>query len=331
MIAPAYLLSAFFLDLAIGDPLWLPHPVRIMGRSIVKVEGILRRYFKDEAERMSGVLLVVAIVLPSAAAAYLLSRLLLSSSPSFLTIAGAIVFVYLVSTTLALRGLIGSARVVIAAVNKNEISEAQRKLAMIVGRDTDKLGRDSLLRATIETVSENLSDGFVAPLFYLVVGGLPAAIAYKAVNTLDSMVGYKNDRYLKFGWAAAKLDDVVNYIPARLTGCLIVAGAFLCFLVTDPKHVLGAARNSFRIMLRDGRNHTSPNSGISEAAMAGALGIRLGGPSTYGGLVVEKPYIGDRGNEDYATAATRALTIVAVSSCLAVALALAVAGSWRLS
>ena len=136
---------------------------------------------------------------------------------------------------------------------------------MIVGRDTDDLGEEAILRATIETLAENLSDGFVAPLLYLVVGGLPLAVAYKAVNTLDSMVGYKNPRYIRFGWAAARLDDAANYIPARITGLILAPAAFCCLCAGGASGAFGAARRSFAIMRRDGRNHTSPNSGIPEA------------------------------------------------------------------
>ena len=194
---------------------------------------------------------------------------------------------------------------------------------MIVGRDTDDLGEEAVLRACIETVAENLSDGFVAPLFYLAIGGLPLAIGYKAVNTLDSMVGYKNQRYLKFGWAAARLDDIANYIPARITGFSIAAGALVYFLILPPSkarfsHATTAARKALAMMLRDGRNHTSPNSGVPEAAMAGALGVRLGGPATYEGSMVVKPYIGDTVSEDLASAADAAGPIAAAASVLAV-------------
>ncbi len=182
-----------------------------------------------------------------------------------------------------------------------------------------------MLRATIETVAENLSDGFVAPLFYLVLGGLPMAMMYKAINTLDSMVGYKNPRYIRFGWAAARLDDIANYIPARITGLSITAGALFYFLFrpSDARftRALAAARDAFAVMFRDGRKHTSPNSGVSEAAMAGALGVRLGGPATYGGSIVVKPYIGDGGCRDHRAAADAAVAIAAAASSLTVAFA----------
>jgi adenosylcobinamide-phosphate synthase len=155
---------------------------------------------------------------------------------------------------------------------------------MIVGRDTGELGESEIWRGAVETVAENTSDGVVAPLFFLMLGGPLLALAYKAVNTLDSMVGYKNERYLRFGWAAARLDDLLNLVPARLTGILMVLAAPFAGL---------SSRGAWRIMRRDGRNHSSPNSGIPEAAAAGALGVRLGGANRYFGRTVEKPNIGD--------------------------------------
>ena len=330
MIAPAHLLSAFLLDLAMGDPRWLPHPVRLVGRSITGLESFLRAHFKGEREKTAGVLLVIAVVPPSAAAAYLLGRLLVSSSNRLLFLGGTAVLIYLMSTTLALRELVSAARGVIGEVRAERLPEGRRALAMIVGRDTDDLGEEAVLRATIETLAENLSDGFVAPLLYLVVGGLAGAVAYKAINTLDSMVGYKDARYIRFGWAAARLDDAANYVPARIAGLSLAAAAFVYFLAWGPSRALAAARCSFAVMRRDGRNHTSPNSGVPEAAMAGALGVRLGGPSTYGGRLVEKAYIGEGVTGDYLSSASRAVALTATGACLCVALALSILGAARL-
>lgn len=325
MIAPIILVLAFILDLFMGDPRWLPHPVQLMGKGVTAAERVLRDRFIGERERLGGILLVLSIVLPSAALAFALGRLLLSFTSRPLLVVGTILFIYLVSTTLALRGLVSASRLVIKALKKGDMVEARERLSMIVGRDTDALGEKTVLQATIETVAENLSDGFVAPLFYLAIGGLPLAMAYKAVNTLDSMVGYKNPPYLRFGWAAAKVDDVANYIPARITGVFIALAALPSLLVLSSASRCAAAwtavRRSFAIMVRDGRKHTSPNSGVPEAAMAGALGVRLGGPSTYGGSVVVKPYIGDAVAEDYRACADCAIVIAVVASCLAVAAA----------
>ena len=170
------------------------------------------------------------------------------------------------------------------ALGMGDLAAARRYLSNIVGRDTAELDEPEIWRATVETVAENTSDGVIAPIFYLILGGPLLAIAYKAINTLDSMVGYRNERYLEFGRASARFDDLVNFIPARITGLLMVAAAPLLGL---------SAKNSWRIMRSDGRNHSSPNSGIPEAAVAGALGIRLGGTNLYAGKPVAKPTIGD--------------------------------------
>ncbi|MBU4345393.1 MAG: adenosylcobinamide-phosphate synthase CbiB, partial [Proteobacteria bacterium] len=176
-------------------------------------------------------------------------------------------------------------KVVLNALNRGNIEEARKRLSMIVGRDTEKLDEQGICRAVIETVSENLSDGIIAPMFYLALGGLPLAMAYKAVNTLDSMVGYKNDRYGDIGWFSAKMDDMFNWIPARFTGLIIVAASFV---------LRYNWRDSWKIMRRDGQNHSSPNSGMPEAAAAGALNIQLGGKIQYFGKISHKPTIGDR-------------------------------------
>jgi adenosylcobinamide-phosphate synthase len=318
LIGPFELVAAFFLDLAIGDPRWLPHPVRLIGRSIAFLENAIRSRIQKDRERIAGVLLVVLIVLPAALLAFLIREALLLPGWGILAFAAAAIMVYLVATTIALRELVSSAKLVLSSVKQGDLVAARGNLSMIVGRDTQNLDEDGVRRAVIETVSENLSDGVIAPLFYLAIGGLPLAIAYKAINTLDSMVGYKNEKYLSFGWAAARLDDVANYVPARLTGMLIVLASFCYFLFRQPGSALSLARDAFRVMRRDGRNHTSPNSGIPEAAMAGCLGVRLGGPSTYGGVLVQKPFIGDHRTNDYALASEQSIGIVLLASCIAV-------------
>ncbi len=309
MITPLELLLAFALDALVGDPRWLPHPVRIIGRGIEKAEALLRERLDGRA---GGAVLVVITVGASAFIAYLILRALrLPSSPRAAVLLSTGAVVYLVSTTLALRGLLTSVR---GVFKSSSLDEARGRLGLIVGRDTGGLDREAVRRAAIESLSENASDGVIAPLFYLALGGLPLAVAYKAVNTLDSMVGYRNERYREFGRAAARLDDVMNYLPARLTGLLMAASA----LVVAGR---GSAVRSLRVMLRDGKNHASPNSGIPEAAMAGALGMRLGGPSTYGGEAVEKPFIGDETSPDAKAAYRRAMGITIVSSTLALVLA----------
>ena len=324
MIGPFELIAAFLLDLAIGDPRWLPHPVRLIGRSIAALENALRSWFGRNREKTAGVILVVLVVLLSALLAFLVRQALFLPGRGVVTVAAAVVLVYLVATTIALRELVASAGIVIRSVKQGDLEGARSSLSMIVGRDTATLDEKGVLRGAIETLAENLSDGVIAPLFYLALGGLPLAIAYKAINTLDSMVGYKNEKYLSFGWAAAKLDDLANFIPARLTGLLIVLFTFCYFLARKPGSALSLARDSFRVMRRDGGNHTSPNSGIPEAAMAGALGVRLGGPSTYGGVLVQKPFIGDDCGGNYREAAERAMAIVAGTAVIAVLVSAAV-------
>ncbi len=328
--------SAFALDLVLGDPAWFPHPVRFIGRMIQLDEKGLRKLFKSPgAEKIAGVLLVLLIV-PTV---YFLTRLLLSYTSGISAFFGFLVSVVTAYTTLAARSLGDAAGSVLARLEAGDIDGARMELSMIVGRDMKNLDEHEIARAAIETVAENASDGVVAPLFYLVIGGPALAMAYKAVNTLDSMVGYRSEKYINFGRAAARLDDIVNYIPARVTAVLICLAAEIqrrlkpettphpfafaqdvlnllpggeragvrgdSALNTPPARVLslsepGRAQSAFasswRIMLRDGRNHPSPNSGYPEAAMAGALGIRLGGPSTYGGEISRKPVIGNEGD-----------------------------------
>lgn len=306
MIAePVALVLACALDAAIGDPGWLPHPVRLIGRLIDRAESVLRPGSNDL--KRDGMVLAALVLSVTGVTAYLAESLLLS--PSLGKAAGpiaALVYIWLVSTTLALKGLMDSVREVF---NEEDIEAAREKLSLIVGRDTSGLDMEGVRRAAIETLSENASDGIIAPLFYFAIGGLPLALIYKAVNTLDSMVGYRNEKYLEFGWASARLDDLMNYIPSRLTGLLITLSA---------RFVSGAdAVRAMKIMRRDGRKHKSPNAGVPEAAMAGALGVRLGGPSYYGGELVDKPYIGDDSGAAFQGMTETALSLVRLASLLA--------------
>jgi adenosylcobinamide-phosphate synthase len=320
------LICAFFLDLAIGDPNRLPHPVRIMGKYIDRMENFLRGHSSVNNGKKAGILLVISIVIPAIVITAFIQEALHWPSEGVFRIVGAIILVYLTATTLALHELITAAGLVIEAVRVGNMADARKNLSMIVGRDTHNLSEEKTLRATIETVAENLSDGFVAPLFYLVIGGLPLAMGYKAINTLDSMVGYRNERYIHFGWAAAKLDDAANYIPARMTGLLIVIAAFCYSLFKDPRTAASIARRAYFIMRRDGRNHSSPNSGVPEAAMAGALGVRLGGPSTYNGVLIVKSWIGDEAAAAYLIAADRTVVLATIGASVAVAIAVCILG-----
>jgi adenosylcobinamide-phosphate synthase len=346
IIHPLILLLAFLLDIAIGDPGWLPHPVRIIGGAINKTEKILRKsevslqdpvgsQKSEAADRLKGIILVITIVLPTFFITWLIvaviSKQLTVSSKQFTAHCSLLtvlktsalllycslyaLLIYLTSTTIAVRELINSARIVIESIKNKDIESAKSNLAMIVGRDTGNLSEKGILKATIETLSENLSDGIIAPLFYLTIGGLPLAMAYKAVNTLDSMVGYKNDKYRHFGWAAARLDDIANYIPARISGVLIALSSL--FVLRS----LPSCSSSLKTMANDGRKHLSPNAGIPEAAIAGALGVKLGGPSTYNGIEIQKPYIGMEKTENYLIASEKAMDIIKVSSLIGISFA----------
>ena len=321
ILHPFILTLAFLLDLAIGDPRWLPHPVRLIGHAISRTELLLRRYFKSPLqERTGGMVLVFTIV----ASVFGITFFICETTSDFpippftyspIHLMAFILLVYLTATTIATRELVNSAKVVVRCVKEKNLEAARQHLSMIVGRETDCLSDREVLKATMETLAENLSDGVIAPLFYLTIGGLPLAITYKAINTLDSMVGYRNDKYINFGWAAARLDDLANYVPARITGVVIVLSSFIL------SRSLSIVNSSLKTMLRDGRNHLSPNSGIPEAAMAGALGIRMGGPSIYSGIVVEKPYIGENRTEDFVAASENTISIVIIASVLTMTLA----------
>jgi adenosylcobinamide-phosphate synthase len=277
-LQPSVLVAAVILDLLLGDPRWFPHPVVLIGKMIVSLEKSLRRNVTNE--RLAGMLLLLVTV----GTTYGLALAAVMGASAVHPYAGWIVATLMAWTTLAARSLHRESGLVAAALQEGNLPEARRYLSFIVGRDTATLDEPEIWRGAVETVAENTTDGVIAPLFFLLLGGPPLALAYKAVNTLDSMVGYKNDRYLRFGWASARFDDLVNYLPARLTG----------FLMVFVSPLIGLSMgNSWRIMIRDGRNHASPNSGISEAAAAGALGVRLGGTNSYFGKPVPKPTIGD--------------------------------------
>ncbi len=274
----AVVLIAVILDLLLGDPRWLPHPVVWIGRLITALEKWLRLLVPNE--RAGGVLLLVMTVCITYGLALGTLQWAYAASPY----AGFAAAVFMAYACLAARSLHGESRLVADALARGDLDAARRSLSYIVGRDTAGLDEPDIWRAAVETVAENTSDGVIAPLFYLMLGGPALALAYKAVNTLDSMVGYRNERYLLFGWASARCDDLANWLPARLTGLLMVVAA--------PFYGL-SGRGAWRVMLRDGRNHSSPNSGVSEAAAAGALGVRLGGTNWYFGKPVAKPTIGE--------------------------------------
>ncbi len=273
----AALALGFALDQLLGDPPSWAHPVRWLGWLVQLLEKALRRLFP---ERLGGILLLF-LTTATAGGVTWFGLELAGRWDSWARAALATVLIYY---GLAARGLARHARHVLDACREENWPEARRRLAGVVGRDTHELSPEEIYRACIETVAENTADAVVAPLFYAALAGPVGLWVYKAVNTLDSMVGYRNARYLRFGWASARADDVANYLPARLTWLLLALAAAL-----RGWHS-GAA---LRIGWRDGRKHPSPNAAWGEAAMAGALGVRLGGVSTYAGVPSEKPYLGE--------------------------------------
>lgn len=274
MTATAWEVAAgVLLDLVLGDPQRMPHPVRAMGAWI----AVQERWWRLQATplRLAGVALwlgtVGASLVVVAFSLYLLPR--------------PWIYIYWIYSLIAVRDLDQHAMQVVFALEEGDLVRARQRLAWIVGRDTQDLKESEVARAVIETVAENLSDGVVAPLFYLALGGPLLMAAYKAVNTLDSMVGYKNERYRELGWFSARADDWANWLPARLTVILI---AIIAALLPGC-----SARDALRIAWRDGASQPSPNAGYPEAAMAGALGVRLGGENFYGGVLSRKAYLGD--------------------------------------
>jgi adenosylcobinamide-phosphate synthase len=288
------LFLACLFDLLFGDPRWLPHPVRIIGRVAELTESFTRKLPLPVS--ITGCLAVV-IILSGTGGTCLALFSLLAYGPQFLLIPAATFVLY---TTIAGRDLIVHAQDVAHALHcsPHELQRARARVGMIVGRDTKQLDTTGIVRACVESVAENMSDGIIAPLFWSImaaslstlfhgnpiVWGVTAAMLYKAVNTMDSMFGYKNERYLHFGSCAARLDDLVNFLPARISGCSLVLAALFC------GHDM---KNSLHILLRDRQQHSSPNAGWPEAAMAGALRIQLGGTSSYFGKQSEKPTLGD--------------------------------------
>ncbi|BCJ86631.1 adenosylcobinamide-phosphate synthase CbiB [Effusibacillus dendaii] len=297
---------AYAVDLLLGDPRWIPHPVVMIGHLISRLERGLRFLFRapllqtepnrrEEAgtanpsqqtvgqnrrERLAGILLVLLTVGTSGG---MVGGLLWLAAQASFWLAFAL-NIWLIAATIAIKGLAQAGRRIYDSLEQNHIEQAREQTGQIVGRDTQHLTEAEITRAAVESVAENIVDAVISPLFYAMIGGAPLAMMYRAANTLDSMVGYKNDRYRYFGWASARFDDLLNWIPARIAGMLIILTAFLFGY---------SGQGAWRAIRRDAAKHPSPNSGIPEAAVAGALGVRLGGFNTYQGVETFRAYMGE--------------------------------------
>lgn len=275
-------LLGFLIDLILGDPPWMPHPVIYIGRLISLCEKILRKVFPktERGEIIAGFFLTVTVIGISTVLPYFVLYCFEYVNP-WIKYALEVFWCWQI---FASKSLAKAAKQVRNEIEKNDIKEARKYVSYIVGRDTQALDFKQIIKAVCETVAENTSDGIIAPMFYLIIGGVPMGFFYKAGNTLDSMVGYKNEKYLNFGKVSAVFDDILNFIPARITGFVMCIASFLCGL---------NGKNAFKIFFRDRRNHVSPNAGNPESACAGALGVELLGDASYFGKVYKKKTIGD--------------------------------------
>lgn len=283
-------IAGFILDLFLGDPMGWPHPIRWIGSMIgALTDSLLKRADRSldieaisKRKRIMGMWLVIIVISVTAATSFLI----LYFAYTVNSLLGVIIEAVMTYYCLAAKSLCVESMKVSHALRDDGLQAGRRAVSMIVGRDTAELTEKGVIKAAVETVAENTSDGVIAPMIYLAIGGPVLGFVYKAINTMDSMVGYKNDKYMDFGRVAAKLDDVVNYIPARLSAILMIIS---CFFLGKKYSAIDA----FKIFRRDRYNHASPNSAQTESACAGALGLRLAGPASYFGKVIDKKYIGD--------------------------------------
>ena len=300
--------AGFILDLLLGDPLWLPHPVRMIGRLAAWAEPRCRKITRHEC--LAGAVFALGIVSITGGGV----GLVLWGLQQIHAVVAGLAMTYFMFTGLAVRDLAREAKAVWRALQEHDLEKARARLSRIVGRDTDRLDTPEIVRGTVETVAESTVDGILAPLFFATLGGAPALWAYKAINTLDSMVGHREAPYTHFGWMAARLDDVANFVPARLGLLIFAVGALIA----------GARPGAcWRTGWRDGGKHPSPNAGISEAAMAGALGVRLGGRNTYDGVEELRPYIGDPGRPLDPPCIRQAIRVMYATTASALAVCLA--------
>ncbi|WP_432792223.1 adenosylcobinamide-phosphate synthase CbiB [Peptacetobacter hiranonis] len=278
------MILGYIMDLVFGDPYWFPHPVRFIGKLISKTEKFIRKHAKSEKSlKYWGILMWLVPVVTTALVTALIVKI-----ASFNKYVEIFVSAFIIYTTLSTKCLKDEATKIYKVLETGDIKKSRVQLSYIVGRDTTNLSQSEIIRATVETVAENTVDGTISPMFYGFLFGPVGAMTYKAINTLDSMVGYKNDKYLNLGCVSAKLDDVANFIPSRLTAIFMPLGAFLCGM---------NGANSFKIAIRDRKNHKSPNCAFAEGAAAGAIGVQLGGTNIYFGQEVYKPTIGDKKRE----------------------------------
>ncbi len=300
--------AAYILDQIAGDPEWFPHPVRLIGTGISRGESSLRRPGQTSTvELASGTALTVSIV----GSAYWLTAIAIRLARRFSLSAGDATEVVLAWTCLAARNLEQEAAGVTDALQRGDLPLARKRLSRIVGRDTENLDEQEISRAVIETIAESSSDGIMAPLFYMALGGVPLAMAYKAVNTLDSMIGHADSNYFFFGKAAARLDDVANFLPSRITALTLIAASQLV-RQSDPKA-------AWKIWRRDGAKHKSPNAGQPESAMSGALHVALGGNNTYAGELIPAQRMGQEFPPSTPRKSSQALRLVSVASLLGLA------------
>ena len=318
------LLAAFGLDAALGDPHYSWHPAVLIGKLIAVLESQVRRRLPDtpRGQMAAGTLLAAIVVTVSTAVPVILLQAASRISKKLAWALEAF-FCY---QLLAARSLRDESMKVCRALEQGDTEGARKAVSMIVGRDTEALDEAGITRAAVETVAENTSDGVIAPLLYMAIGGAPLGFLYKAVNTMDSMLGYRNEKYLYFGRAAARMDDILNFLPSRISGLLMV-------LVSRPLGFEG--KNALRIFLRDRKKHASPNSAQTEAACAGALHLRLAGDASYGGKLHRKPYIGDDDRPIEAADIRKAnklmygASAVALAACVCIRIAAAVRSRYR--
>lgn len=307
------LAAAYLIDRVVGDPRSLPHPVVVIGWWIARLEAVIRAVVKREEHlKAAGILFPLLI----AGGSYAVVWLVVWAAAWIHPVLAWLLSAWLISTTIATKGLADAGMEIAKHLAAGDFPAARRSLSMVVGRDTEHLDESEICRGAVETVAENIVDAIVSPLLYAAIGGAPLAMAYRAANTLDSMVGYKNEKYANLGWASARFDDVLNYIPARLTALLLVLASRLQGL---------DFRQCWRIVRRDAHLHPSPNSGLPEAAVAGALGVQLGGLNFYQGVPSDRTRMGDRHRPLAAADIHSTVRLMYLASLLCLAICLAIA------